>query len=132
MRGLFLVSVLLSFCLDCAGCISPGEPLVTLVSVTQAANSPARGAGYPISTFPLPVYPRDFARAGITGDVTVRVTVGKDGRVAGAKITKSNLQEFESPVLAAIMSWRFFEMREAPHADRKGLIVDCVFQFSLE
>jgi TonB family protein len=109
---------------------SSGEPVVELLSVTQAKDSPARGAGYPIFQFPLPVYPSDMARAGVTGEARVRLTIDTDGRVKEASIVKSSLREFEGPVLDATRLWRFKEMPEFPLSDPKGLIVDCVFTFS--
>jgi hypothetical protein len=49
------------------GGYSRGEPVVTLESLTQAENSPARGAGYPYSLL-LPAYPPEMARAGVTAE----------------------------------------------------------------
>ena len=105
---------------------------MTVALVTQAKDSPARTAGYPLSAFPLPAYPSEMARAGITGEVTARVVVGKDGRVRNVVLTNSSQREFEAGVVAAIKLWRFCELPEARNADLKGLIVDCVLQFSLE
>jgi TonB family protein len=139
MRALLLVSLWLSCCVGCAtrreasgcGCYSLGGGGVTLASVTQVKDSPARTIGYPFPAF-LPTYPCEMVRAGILGEVTVRVTAGKDGLVKDAVVTNSSQREFEPAVLAAIKSWQFGEVLEVSCTEYKGQILDCVFQFSIE
>jgi TonB family protein len=127
----------LMLCTACAtkrsvvyGGLARAEPHVTLESATETKDSPAHG--YAVSPFPMPAYPFELIRAGIWGEVTVRLLIGKDGAVREATIVKSTQKEFEVPVLFAVKSWRFRETAELPPVEAKGMIVDCSFKFSLE
>lgn len=70
--------------------------------------------------------------ATVAGEVTVRLTIGKDGLVKDAVIVKSSDKSFEPTVLGATAQWRFTETSEIPPAEPKGLIVDCVIKFGFD
>lgn len=54
-----------------------------------------------------PLYPLALERFGITGDVTLEVVVGVDGRVKSAMIVESDNPGFEESALEAVLEWRF-------------------------
>lgn len=55
-----------------------------------------------------PQYPRDAARAGITGFVQLEVLVNADGTVRSAKVIEAKPKGlFEAAAVAAVMRWKF-------------------------
>jgi TonB family protein len=70
-------------------------------------------------------------RAGITGDVTVRLAVGPDGTVLSSSIIKSSSREFEASVLTATKSWLFRTLPDAQPFSDKRLVIDCQIKFTL-
>jgi TonB family protein len=114
------------------GCVvdRPRTPLVTLESVSATNDSPSWG--YPLLPFPIPVYPWQMNRAGITGDVVVRVVVGPDGVVRSSTIVKSTYPEFEDPVLAATQQWRFLEFPDIGVKEYRGMILECAVKFAFD
>lgn len=107
---------------------SPPEALVLLESVTATEDSPA--LGYPFPGL-MPFYPFDMQRAGLSGQVLVRVVVGVNGAVERAWVIDSSHREFERTVLDAITRWRFGEVRVYGSTLRRGLIMDCRFVFAI-
>jgi TonB family protein len=53
-----------------------------------------------------PVYPPAALEAGLQGTVGVELTIGREGRVADARIVKS-AGVFDEPALAAVRQWEF-------------------------
>ena len=68
-----------------------------------------REAGVPVRAVftPLPSYPPELRRTGITGDVHLLLTVGADGYVADARITNDAKPELASLSLDVVRRWRF-------------------------
>jgi protein TonB len=61
----------------------------------------------PLQRIP-PAYPRDAARAGVTGWVTLELVVNADGSVRSAKVTDSKPRGvFEASAVQAVMRWKF-------------------------
>ena len=61
----------------------------------------------PLQRIP-PQYPRDAARAGITGWVQLEVLVNADGSVRSAKVVDAKPRGlFEASAVAAVMRWKF-------------------------
>jgi protein TonB len=61
----------------------------------------------PLQRIP-PQYPRDAARAGITGWVQLEVTVNADGTVRSARVIESRPKGmFEASAVQAVMRWKF-------------------------
>jgi len=115
---------------NCGAGVSYREPRVTLESVTEAPGSPGRG--YPVAHFPMPIFPSEMIRAGIAGEVVIRATVGADGLVRATTVVKSSMSEFESPALAAVQRWHFFEFLGPNTKDHRGLILDCRIRFAFD
>ena len=59
-----------------------------------------------------PEVPMGFARLGLTGLVTISLTVDDKGNVQDEKIIKSSHHELEEPALTAIKKWRFKPARK--------------------
>ena len=53
-----------------------------------------------------PIYPEAARRAGIVGTVMVQALVGKDGRVAEARVTQS-IPALDQAAIVAVQQWRF-------------------------
>ncbi len=54
-----------------------------------------------------PAYPSDLKREGVTGMVTMSITVDEKGNVANPVVKKSTRPEFEQPAIDAILKWKF-------------------------
>jgi periplasmic protein TonB len=54
-----------------------------------------------------PEYPEIARQAGIEGRVTLRVWVGKDGRVKEVQLVRSDNEIFNENAIAAVRRWRF-------------------------
>jgi len=54
-----------------------------------------------------PTYPADMRRAGITGNVTVRMTIDANGDVSAAAATNYSRSEFEEAAVEAVKQWKF-------------------------
>jgi RNA polymerase sigma factor (sigma-70 family) len=83
------------------------------------ADSAAGGSGatiYPVAELDQipaaiaqarPTYPVDMRRAGITGNVTVSITIDANGEVSEAVATNSSRSEFEEAAVEAVKQWKF-------------------------
>lgn len=100
-------------------------------SVTGGPMAGAMGKGGGAAMFdgdllPLqrlaPAYPRDAARAGITGWVQLEVTVNADGSVRGAKVTDAKPKGiFEAAAVQAVMRWKFKpKIQDGKPVEQKG------------
>ncbi len=106
------------------------SPQVVIESIVEADGSPSRG--YPISPLPMPLYPFELVRAGISGQVDVKLVVGITGEVKQATIVKSTQKDFEPYVLAAVKQWRFRAIPVLPATPPNELVEVCRFRFSIE
>lgn len=78
-------------------------------AVVVRAEPPAREfdeAPVPVKTVP-PEYPDKLKRDGVSGVVSLMVTVTEDGKVTEASVAKSTHRDFEEPAIAAVKQWRF-------------------------
>jgi len=60
----------------------------------------------PVKTQP-PRYPETLKREGISGMVSISVTIDEKGTVSEAKVTKSTNAGFDQPALDAVTNWKF-------------------------
>ena len=93
----------------------------------EAKDSPARGSAI---TAPLPIYPRELGRAGIGGEVFLRVKVGKDGRASDITVVEATMKEFADAAIAAVKQWKFVEV-VLPKKEPAGLIMECLITFTI-
>lgn len=75
-------------------------------SVALRAESAFDEAPTPVRT-QAPVYPESLRREGVSGMVSVNVTVDEKGNVTSTSINKSTNPEFDAPALAAVAQWKF-------------------------
>lgn len=54
-----------------------------------------------------PVYPMELKRQGVSGMVTMSITVDEKGNVTDPVVKKSTQPEFEKPALEAVSKWKF-------------------------
>ena len=75
----------------------------------------------PTKTVP-PTYPNALKNDGISGMVTMSLTVDEKGNVANAVVKKSTRPEFEQPAIDAVSRWKF----EPAKKDGKPVAVQVV------
>jgi TonB family protein len=76
---------------------------------------------------PLPIYRDALIQKSATGKITVRVTIGADGKVTQAVIADSQLPEMNTSTLDAAKKWTF-----GPAAGRPPTEARIVFTFSVQ
>jgi TonB family protein len=64
-----------------------------------------------VLTAVLPSYPDALVQKGVSGSITLQVTVGVDGRVSAASIAGSKIPEMNASTLDSVRKWTF---RPAP------------------
>lgn len=80
--------------------------------IGQLGSGGPKGGMFDGDIIPLqriaPQYPRDAARAGISGWVQLEVLVNADGSVRSARVLESNPKGlFEAAAVTAVLKWRF-------------------------
>jgi protein TonB len=75
----------------------------------------------PTKTVP-PNYPSELKREGVSGMVTMAITVDEKGAVLNPVVKKSTRPEFEQPAIEAVMKWKF----EPAKKDGKPVAVQVV------
>jgi len=79
-----------------------------------APPPPPRATGPVAIRTPQPSYPRSAVRSGVTGEVTVEITIGTNGSVSNVRVVRAQPRgEFDREVLNTVRSWQF-EPMDAP------------------
>jgi TonB family protein len=113
---LVLSGVVIAFASSCASSSGTGiatcAPVETpqyssTVFVADIHEDPNSEAHPILISIPLPAYPTEFARVGISGEVDVRFSVRPDGSVTGVNVLKSTVREFEKDTKEAVSRWKF-------------------------
>ena len=94
---------------------------VLLGSACFAQESKFDEPPMPTKTVP-PTYPKELKREGVSGMVTVSITVDENGAVQNPVVKKSTRPEFEEPALDAVSRWKF----EPAKKDGKPVAVQVV------
>ncbi len=110
--------------------LMPNTPVVTLEGTTVLPESPAQA--YPSATMPMPLFPFQLVRAGIAGEVEVKLAIDRDGFVKEATIVRSSQQDFEAPTLIAVKQWRFIEAILPGAKEKLGALVKCRIKFAFD
>ena len=76
---------------------------------------------------PLPIYANSLVQRGAAGKITVRITIGADGKVTQASIADSQLPEMNTSTLDAAKKWTFAGAAGRPPVDAR-----IVFTFSVQ
>jgi protein TonB len=74
---------------------------------------PPRATGPIAIRTPQPSYPRSAIRSGVTGEVTVEITIGTNGSVSNVRVVRAQPRgEFDREVLSTVRNWQFEPMDE--------------------
>lgn len=78
----------------------------------QPAPAPAPRSTTPVGVrTPQPGYPRDAYRAGISGDITVEISIAADGSVSNVRVVRANPRgAFDREVVNTVRDWQFEPM----------------------
>jgi protein TonB len=92
-------------------------PPVAAQPATPPPAPAARPAPPPRATTPIgirtpqPAYPASAARSGITGEITVEISIAADGSVSNVRVVRATPRgAFDREVLATVREWRFQPM----------------------
>jgi protein TonB len=90
-------------------------PPAAVAPPPAAAPAPVASAGTPVGVrTPQPAYPREAIRAGITGEVTVEISIAANGSVTDVRVIRAQPRgEFERGVVNTVRGWQF-EPMDAP------------------
>jgi protein TonB len=79
-----------------------------------AAPRPAPRPSTPVGIrTPQPAYPASAARSGITGEITVEISIAADGSVSDVRVVRAQPRgAFDREVLSTVRDWRFQPMDE--------------------
>ena len=83
-----------------------GLVILVLGAAAYAQESKFDEPPMPTKTVP-PVYPMELKREGVSGMVTMSITVDEKGNVLNPVVKKSTRPEFEQPAIDAVSKWRF-------------------------
>ncbi len=81
-----------------------GLCLAAIVPLAFAAAG--REPPVPVRTV-APEYPRELKESGVSGIVTVKVTIDEQGNVSEADVVKSSNESFDRFATAALRKWKF-------------------------
>jgi TonB family protein len=76
---------------------------------------------------PLPIYSNTLIQRAAVGNITVRITIGPDGKVTQASIVESQLQEMNTSTVDAAKKWTF-----APLTGTGSVEARVVFRFTVQ
>ncbi len=104
--------------------------LATAIFVAASAIARAEAAfdeaPTPVRTL-APAYPEALRRDGISGMVSVAVTVDENGNVTKAAVAKSTNAGFEEPALQAVSQWKFKPAKKAGQAVAVSVVLPVRF-----
>ena len=95
---------------------APATPApVTPPPAAQPAPAPVVRSSTPVGVrTPQPAYPREAARSGVTGEVTVEISIGANGSVTDVRVIRAQPRgEFDRTVLNTVRGWQV-EPMDAP------------------
>ena len=91
-------------------------PLIALAlfaaAVSDRADSAFDEAPTPLRT-QAPVYPDSLRREGISGLVSISVSIDESGNVASTSVSKSSNPAFDQAALDAVARWKFKPAKKA-------------------
>jgi protein TonB len=93
----------------------PPAPVAQPEPAPEAAPPPPppRATGPIAIRTPQPSYPRSAIRSGVTGEVTVEITIGTNGSVSNVRVVRAQPRgEFDREVLSTVRNWQFEPMEE--------------------
>ncbi|MCX7034120.1 MAG: energy transducer TonB, partial [Arenimonas sp.] len=91
----------------------PTPPPVAQPTPPPAATpAPVARSATPVGVrTPQPSYPREAARSGVTGEVTVEISIAANGTVTDVRVIRAQPRgQFERNVLSTVRGWQFEPM----------------------
>ncbi|HTR01568.1 MAG TPA: energy transducer TonB, partial [Thermoanaerobaculia bacterium] len=82
------------------------------ISIDEVAEPPV------LVSSPMPEYPEAACRAGLEGEVVLRIIVDKIGKVEPNVVVVQSLSTLDQPAIRAVLRWRF-----SPGRDNDGAAV---------
>ncbi|PZO09262.1 MAG: energy transducer TonB [Lysobacteraceae bacterium] len=94
---------------------APAPVVAAPVASPVAAPPPVARSTTPVGVrTPQPTYPREAARSGVTGEVTVEISIGANGSVTDVRVTRAQPRgQFDRAVINTVRDWQF-EPMDAP------------------
>ena len=91
---------------------TPAPVVAAPVTPPVAAPPPVVRNTTPVGVrTPQPAYPREAARSGVTGEVTVEITVAANGSVTDVRVIRAQPRgQFDRAVLNTVREWQFEPM----------------------
>jgi protein TonB len=94
---------------------TPAPPAETAPAPAPApapAAEPVARSSTPVGVrTPQPEYPREAVRAGITGEITVEITIAANGSVSDVRVVRAQPRgTFERGVISTVRGWQFEPM----------------------
>jgi protein TonB len=87
--------------------VQPAAP----APVQPAAPAPARASTPVAVRAPQPSYPRSAYRSGVSGEVTVEISIAADGSVSNVRVVRSQPRgTFDREVISTVRGWQFEPM----------------------
>lgn len=88
----------------------PAQPAAP-APVQPAAPAPARASTPVAVRAPQPSYPRSAYRSGVSGEVTVEISIAADGSVSNVRVVRSQPRgTFDREVISTVRGWQFEPM----------------------
>jgi TonB family protein len=78
----------------------------------------------------LPEYPDALVKKGKAGKISLQVNIGKDGVVANASVTESQIQEMNDDTIAAVKKWTFKPLIRA--GQPVAFSIKLIFNYSIQ
>jgi periplasmic protein TonB len=109
---------------------------LTLIAIALFASSAAVRAESAFDEAPTPlrtqapVYPETLRRDGVSGMVSINVTIDESGNVTNAVVAKSSNPAFEQAAVAAVSQWKFKPAKKAGQAVTVSVVLPVRFTAS--
>ncbi len=106
---------------------------LALVAIALFASSAVARAESAFDEAPTPVrtqapaYPDSLRREGVSGMVSINVTVDENGNVVSTSVNKSSNPAFDAPALAAVSQWKFKPAKKAGQAVAVSVVLPVRF-----
>jgi protein TonB len=90
----------------------PAETAPAPAPAAAPAAEPVARSSTPVGVrTPQPEYPREAVRAGITGEITVEISIAANGSVSGVRVVRAQPRgTFERGVISTVRGWQFEPM----------------------
>lgn len=100
--------------------------VILLGSAIARAESSFDEAPTPLQTR-APAYPQDLKRDGVSGIVSITVTIDESGNVTKAVVAKSSHAGFEQAAIEAVSQWKFKPAKKSGQAVAVSVVLPVRF-----